>query len=59
MAINYARLINQNIFKYQTVFSARFDEQNEDNQLLNETELIIKLKLNHNLTESDIDKIDV
>ena len=27
----YARLMNQFIFKYQTVFSASFDKQNEDN----------------------------
>ena len=27
----YARLINQYKFKYQTVFSARFDQQDEDN----------------------------
>ena len=34
----YARLINQYIFRYQTLFSARFDKQNEDNQVLDETE---------------------
>ena len=41
MAIIYARLINQYKFRYQTVFSARFDKQDEDNQLLDETELFI------------------
>ena len=30
MSIIYARLINQYKFRYQTVFSARFDKQNED-----------------------------
>ena len=55
----YARLINQYKFRYQTVFSARFDKQNEDFQLLDETELFINLNINHNLTESDLDKIDV
>ena len=37
----YARLMNQSKFRYQTVFSARFDKQNEDNQVLDETELFI------------------
>ena len=37
LSVIYARLINQYIFKYQTVFSARFDEQDEDNQVLDET----------------------
>ena len=31
----YARLMNQYKFEYRTVFSARFDEENEDNQILN------------------------
>ena len=59
LSVIYARLINQNIFKYQTVFSARFDEQAEDNQVLDETELFINLKINHILTQSDLDNIDV
>ena len=54
-----ARLINQYKFKYQAVFSARFDKQDEDNQVLDETEFFINLKINHNLTESDLYKIDV
>ena len=37
----YARLINQYKFKYQTVFSASLDKQNEDNQIVDETELFI------------------
>ena len=41
------------------MFSARFDKQAEDNQLLDETELFINIKIDHNLTESDPDKIDV
>ena len=55
----YARLMNQYRFKYQTVFSAGFDKQDEDNQVLNETELFINLNINHNLTETDINNIDV
>ena len=59
LSIIYARLINQYIFEYQTVFSARFDKQGEDNQVLDETEFIINLNINHNLTETDINNIDV
>ena len=36
LSVIYARLINQDKFRYQTVFSARFDKQNEDNQELDE-----------------------
>ena len=57
LSVIYARLINQYKFKYQTVFSARFDKQDEDNQVLDEAELFIIL--NHNLTQTDIDKIEV
>ena len=55
----YAGLINQNKFKYQTVFLATFDKQNEDNQVVDETELFINLSITHNLTQTDIDNIDV
>ena len=54
----YAILINQYEFKYQTVFSARFDKQDEDNQVLDETESIINLNIIHNLTETDIVNTD-
>ena len=54
-----ARLKNQYKFKYQTVFSARFDKQIEDNQVLDETELFNNLKINQNLTQTDIDNIDI
>ena len=59
LAMIYARLMNQYKFKYQTVFSARFDKQDEDNQILDETELFINLNINHNLTQTDLDIIDV
>ena len=59
MSIIYVRLINQYKFRYQTVFSARFDKQDEDGQLLDETELFINLNINHNLTQSDIDNINI
>ena len=59
LSVIYARLINQNKFRYQTVISARFDKQDEYDQVLDEGELIINLKNNHNLTESDLGKIDI
>ena len=55
----YARLINQYKFKYHTLFSASFYKINEEDQRYNEIELYIKLKINHKLTESDIENIDV
>ena len=59
LSVIYARLINHYKFKYQTVFSAKFNKQNEDGELLVETELFINLNINHNLTQSDLDKIDI
>ena len=54
-----ARILIQYIFQYQTIFSARFDKQDEDNQVLDEAELFINLKINHNLTQTDFDSMDV
>ena len=59
LSVIYARLINQYKFKYHTLFSASFYKVNEEDQRDNEIELYINLKINHNLTESDIDNIDV
>ena len=59
LSVIYARIMNQYKFKNQTVFSARFDKQDEDNQVLDETDLSITLKINHNLTQTTIDNIDV
>ena len=59
LSVVYARLKNQYKFKPQTVFSARFDQQDEDGQLLEETELFINFNINQNLTQSDLDKIDI
>ena len=59
MSIIYARLINQYKFRYQVVFSARFDKQVEDDQLLDETELFINLNINQNLTQIDLDNINI
>ena len=57
LSVIYARSINQYKFKYQTVFSARFYKQDENNQLLDKTELFINLIINHNSTETDLDSI--
>ena len=59
LSVIYARLINQYKFKYHTLFSASFYKINEEDQRNNEIELYINLNINHNLTESDIDNIDV
>ena len=59
LSVIYARLINQYKFKYHTIFSASFFKMNEEGQRYNEIELYINLKINHKLTEFDIDNIDV
>ena len=59
LSVIYARLINQYKFKYHTLFSASFYKINEEDQRNNEIELYMNLNINHNLTESDIDNIDV
>ena len=59
LAMIYARLINQYKFNYQTVFSAIFDKQDEDGQILDETEMFFNLNINHNLTETDINITNV
>ena len=58
MSVIFARLINQYIFKYQTIFSARFDKQDENNQVLDETEFFINVNKNHNLPATHIDTFD-
>ena len=59
MATIYARLMNQYKFKYRLLFSASIYKINEEDERSDETELFINLNINHNLTESDIDNIDV
>ena len=59
LSVFYARLINQYKFKYHTFFSASLYKINEEDQRYNEIELYMNLKINHNLSESDIDNIDV
>ena len=59
LSVIYARLINQYKFRYHTLFTAIFYKINEEDQRYNEIELYMNLKINHNLTESDIENIDV
>ena len=59
LSVNYARLLDQYKFKNHTIFSASFYKIIEEDQRYNEIELYVNLKINHNLTESDIDNIDV
>ena len=59
LSVTYSRLINQYKFKYHTIFSWSFYKINEEDQRNNEIESYINLKINKNLTESDIDIIDV
>ena len=55
----YDRLINQYKFKNQKIFLAKFDKQDEDDRVLAEIDFYIIRNINHNSTESDINKIDV
>ena len=59
MATIYAGLINQYKFKYNILFSASFYKINEEDQRSDEIQLFINLNFKNNLTESDIDNIDV
>ena len=49
----YERILNQQKFEKQTVFPARFDKQDEDNQALDEIELNFILNINQKFTEYD------
>ena len=59
MSVIYARSKNQYKVFCQTVFPSRFDKQDEDNQILDETELFNNLKPNQILVETDIGHIDI
>ena len=59
LSVLYARSINQYKLKYHTLFSASFYKTNEEDQRKNEIELYMNLKINHKVTETDIDNIDV
>ena len=59
LATIYARLINQKKFNYHIINSASFYKINEEDQKIDEVEFIIDLNVDYNLTESDINNIDV
>ena len=59
MATINARTINQYKFKYHIIFSASFHKINEDDQRIDEIDLFINLEIFQNLTESEINNIDV
>ena len=56
----YARILKKNkLEQNQTMFPASFVKQDEDYQILDQIELYINLDINQNLTQSDINYIDV
>ena len=59
LSVFYARLINQYKFKYHVLFSASFYKINGEDQRSDEIELFINLNINNNITESDINNIDI
>ena len=59
MATIYAKLINEFMFKYHILFSASFYKINEEDQRSDEIELFINFSINNNLTETDMNNIDV
>ena len=59
LSVIYARLINQYKSKNHKLFSGSFYKIIEEDQRNKEIELYINLNIKHNLTESDIDNIDV
>ena len=59
MSLIYVRLIDHYMFNYHKLFSASFYKINEEDQRNTETELYINPNINHILTETDIDNIDV
>ena len=59
MATIFARLIKQFKIKYLIIFSASFYKISEEDQRRDIFEIFNNLNINHNLTENDIDKIDI
>ena len=59
MANIYARLINQYIIKNHTIFSVRYDKQDEEGEMMDEIELHMNLNIKYNSTESDIEYFNV
>ena len=59
LSVINAKLLNQYKFTYHTLFSAGFYKINEEDQRNIEIEIYTNLNINHNLTQSDTDNIDV
>ena len=59
MAPIYARLLNQYKFIYHIIFAASFYKAIEDDRRSDEIELFINLNIKNNLTEIDINNLDV
>ena len=59
MATLYAKILNQDKFIYHKLFSASFYKINGEDQRSDEIEIFINLKVNQNLTESDINNTDI
>ena len=55
----YAKIKNQYKFKYQLTFSVKFDKYGEDDEIISEIELPMSLSITHNLTQSEIGKINI
>ena len=53
------KLENKYKFKNQTVFTARFDKQDDEDQMPDDFELKINFSSNENLTQSGIDNIHI
>ena len=59
MAHIYARFINQYKFKYQISFMLLFNKSEQDGDIRRETEMTVNLNMVNNLTQSEIDNVNV
>ena len=59
MAHIYAKFINQYKFKYQLSFMLLFYKFEEDGDIRKEPEMTIYLNMTNNLTQSEIDNVDI
>ena len=55
----YAKFINQYKFKYQLSFMLLFYKFEEDGDMRKEAEMTINLNMTNNLTQSEIDNVDI
>ena len=59
MSHRYAKFINQYKFKYQLSFMLLFYKFEEDGDIRKEAEMTINLNMTNNLTQSEIDNVNV